>query len=103
MDEYNNRPLMDELIKSRELQMLKTMIPYMHESQQKTLAMAVRFIEFIKTTALFEENTVFAQELQACSGESQQDRMRKMLIAIRDYCNDNEKEQIDMIINFYEV
>lgn len=104
MENNSKRPLMDSLVDSKELQMLKTLIPYMHESQQKTCAMAVRFIELIKTTALFDStNNQFSQELQACSGESQQDRMMKMLNAIKTFCDEKEKEQIDMLLNFCEM
>ena len=104
MEENIKRPLMDTLVDSKELQILKTVIPYMHESQQKTWAMAIRFVELMKTTALFENgNQEFSQELQACSGESSHDRMSKMLTAIKDFCSENEKEQIDLILNFFEM
>ena len=38
MEETTTRPLLDTLIESRELQILKTVIPYMQESQQKNMA-----------------------------------------------------------------
>ena len=104
MEDNIKRPLMDTLVDSKELQILKTVIPFMHESQQKKCAMAVRFIELMKTTALFEDgNQDFSQELKACSGESNQERMSKMLYAVKDLCSEQEKEQIDLLINFCEM
>lgn len=104
MEETTNRPLLDSYVDSRELQMLKTVIPFMQQPQQKQLAMAIRFIEFIKTTELFEEKeTIYAQELQACSGESDGERLSKMLMAVKSLCTEQEKERIDMLLNVIEM
>lgn len=104
MEDANKRTLLDSLVDSKELQILKTIIPYLHEAQQKNFAMAVRFIEFMKTTELFDQNNGEShQELQACSGETEQERMTKMLHAVKDLCSEQEQEQIDRIINMFEV
>lgn len=104
MEGTKKRPLMDTLVDSNELQILKAAIPYMHTSQQKQCALAVRFIELMKTTALFEQgNQLYAQELQACSVTSEQDRIIQMLTAIKDYCSESEKEQLDLLLNFFEM
>ncbi len=104
MDETNKKPLLDSLVDSKELQILKTIIPYLPDLQQKRFAMTIRFIEFIKTTELFEQaNRTYTQELHACSGESGQERMTKMLYAIKELCNKQEQEQIDMLLNIFEV
>lgn len=104
MEETNNRPLLDSLVDSKELQILKTAIPYMQHPQQKQLAMTIRFIEFMKTTELFEETgNIYTQELKACSGESETQRLSKMLTAVKELCNENEKERIDMLLNVIEI
>lgn len=104
MENKTKRPLLDSMVDSKELQILKTIVPYLHESQQKNFAMAIRFIEFIKTTELFEkENTQFNQELQACSGESDYDRTTNMFQAVKSLCTKREQEQIDMILNILEM
>ena len=104
MEETNNRPLLDSLVDSKELQILKTMIPYMHQSQQKQLAMIIRFIELMKTTELFEQSeNAYAQELKACSVESDTERLSKMLSAVKVFCSEQEKERIDMLLNVMEM
>lgn len=104
MEDANTRPLLDTLIESRELQILKTMVPYLHESQQKTMAMVIKLMEFQKTAALFDSSQEsYSEELHACSGESDMERMTKMLGALRGFCSEKELENIDMILNFMEM
>ena len=102
MEELNKQPLIDSLIDTKEILMLKAAVPYLHENQQKKCAMAIRFIEFAKTLALFEED-IFAQELQTCSADTNHDRFCNILRAIKDYCTAEEKEQIDTLIQVLEV
>lgn len=103
MEENKKRPLIDSLIDTKELLILKSAVPYMDESQQKKFALAIRFIEFAKTIALFEENELYAQEIQACSSESAQERICHMLRSIKEYCSEVEKEQLETILNVLEV
>ena len=104
MTETVEKPLLDSLIESRQLQILKTVVPYMHENQQKKLSMLIKLIEFQKTASLFDENSsAFSKELHACAYVSDSERISGMLGAIRKYCTEKEQENIDMILSFYEM
>lgn len=104
MEETTTRPLLDTLIESRELQILKTVIPYMQESQQKNMAILIKFMELQKTAALFDApDDDASQELHACAGESDTERLSKMLQAIRGFFSEKEAENIDMILNFLDM
>ena len=102
--ETQERPLLDALIESRELTILKTMVPYMHEEQQKKMAMLIKLIELQKTASLFGNNaSVPVQELHACSAQSDTERYSQMLAAIRGYCYPKEQELIDTLLGFFEM
>lgn len=104
MENIDKRPLLDTYVDSKELQILKTIIPYLKESQQRNIAMMVRFIELIKTNELFDAaNNNQCQELTACACDTEEERMVKMFQAVKQYCSTKEQEQIDMILNFIEV
>lgn len=104
MENIDKRPFLDTYVDSKELQILKTIIPYLKESQQKNIAMTVRFIELIKTNELFDSTqSKQCQELQACACDTEQERMSKMFHAVKKLCNEREQEQIDMLLNILEV
>ena len=104
MTETIEKPLLDTLIENRQLQILKTAVPYMPENQQRKLSMLIKLIEFQKTALLFDESSSgFSRELHACACVSDGERISKMLGAIRRFCTEKEQESIDMILNFYEM
>ena len=103
-EKETNLPVLDTLIQSRELQMLKAVVPYLQESRQKMFSMAIKMIELQRTMQLFDaESEMQAEELHICSNESESERMRHMLNALREYCTPKEQETIDTIINFFDM
>ena len=86
----------DTLIQDRHLEMIKAAIPYLDNSRQKNMAMLVKFMEFQRTMALFQNP---GNDLNMCSEEERKDPVQ-MLTAIREYCTDKEKEMVDNIISF---
>lgn len=105
MDEKdNNQPILDSLIQDRQLQMLKSVVPYIYEPQQKTFSVLIKMIELQRTMQLFEgEASMQAEELHMCSNESQTERMFHILNALREYCTEKERENIDLFINFFDM
>ena len=76
----------------------------MQESQQKNMAILIKFMELQKTAALFDTpDDDASQELHACAGESDTERLFKMLQAIRGFFTEKEAENIDMILNFLDM
>lgn len=103
-EKENNQPVLDTLIQSRQLQMLKAIVPYIYEPQQKTISFMIKMIELQKTMQLFEgESGAQVEELRICSNESPTERTCHMLNALREFCTPQEQENIDLFINFFDM
>jgi hypothetical protein len=86
----------DRLTQTRELQMLKTAVPYINDKRKMQLAILIKFIELKNTARYF--NTAGAS-LAMCSVDEDTDFPLSMLIEMRKFCNEKEQETIDMITN----
>ena len=84
MDDELKPTLFDEQLQSKELQILKTSIPYLQEPQQKNLAIFAKILELQKTIHFFENDS-------------------NMLNDIRPYCNEKEAENLDSFINMFQL
>ena len=107
MNEHENEhtpPVLDTLIQNRSIQMLKAIVPYLYEPQQRMVSMMVRMIELQRTMQLFDAAPEMqAQELRICSNESPTERTHQILNVLREYCTPQERDQIDMILNILEL
>ena len=78
MNEHENEhtpPVLDTLIQNRPIQMLKAIVPYLYEPQQRMVSMMVRMIELQRTMQLFDAAPEMqAQELRICSNDSPTER-----------------------------
>ena len=90
----------DLSVQSRNLQMLKTILPYMAMQQQKGLALMIKYMELQKTAQVFSGNE---PTLQACEVKNGKEKLMLMLSDISRLCTDKEKENIDMIINMMDM
>ena len=97
-------PILDTLIQNRPIQMLKAIVPYLYEPQQRMVSMMVRMIELQRTMQLFDAAPEMqAQELRICSNESPTERTHQILNVLREYCTPQERDQIDMILNLLDI
>ena len=107
MNEHENEhtpPVLDTLIQNRPIQMLKAIVPYLYEPQQRMVSMMVRMIELQRTMQLFDAAPeMLAQELRICSNESPTERTHQILNVLREYCTPQERDQIDMILNLLDI
>lgn len=107
MNEHENEhtpPVLDTLIQNRPTQMLKAIVPYLYEPQQRIVSMMVRMIELQRTMQLFDAAPEMqAQELRICSNESPTERTHQILNVLREYCTPQERDQIDMILNLLDI
>lgn len=92
--------LFDMQVQNHNLQMLKTMIPYLHSRSQKPFALMIKYLELQKTAEVFSHDSLV---IQGVSDESPQERMLRMLSDISEQCTNSEKENIDMIMNMFQV
>lgn len=86
----------DGLIQTKELQMLKSLLPFAHIRSQMPLAILIQYMEFKNTLRLFQNN---ANVLSACSVHNEPDKRNAMLQTLRRFCSPKEKETIDNILN----
>lgn len=86
----------DSKIQTRELQMLKAMLPFLHSSSQMPMALLIQTMEFQNTMKYFKDN---ANELSAFSLTPETDRRNAILQTLKKFCTPKERETIDTILN----
>lgn len=98
------QPVLDTLVQSRELQMLKSMVPYFSGPQQRMVSLVIKLVELQKTMQLFNQKPELqAAELRICENESPNERTCHMLNAMKEYCTPQEQENIDVLISFFDM
>ena len=96
MEQENLITEYDGLVQTRELQMMKAMLPFVNAKNQMPLAMLIQMMEFQNTMRIFREN---ANALSAFSINNESDRRNAMLQTLKKFCTPKEKETIDTILN----
>ena len=99
MDENNLFTPFDEITQTRELQMLKTIIPYMPHDSQKQMTLMVHYISLMNSMRMID----CAPALSIAHTESIADRRLSMLNALKKYCSKSEQDTIDNLLNIFSV
>lgn len=86
----------DGLVQTRELQMLKSMLPFANIKMQMPLAILIQTMQFRNTIHMFQNN---ANALSACSVNNEPDRRSAMIQTLRKFCTPKERETIDTLLN----
>ena len=86
MDEATPLTPFDTMTQTREIQMLKTVIPYMKSSQKKQFAILIKYME-----------------LQMCSLPEEENNPQSLLNSLRPFCTPKELETIDMLTNMFSM
>lgn len=100
MDNEYKSTAFDSQLQVHELQILKTILPYMEWKQQKTLAVLIKYMELQKTAEIFSTET---PSISVCEVKDGSEKALQMLEDISEVCTDKEKENIDMIINMFQM
>ena len=99
MDENSLFTPFDEITQTRELQMLKTIIPYMPHDSQKQMTLMVHYISLMNSMRMID----CAPALSVAETESMSDRRLSMLNALKKYCS-KSAHGIDLFFGkFYAV
>ena len=99
MDENSLFTPFDEITQTRELQMLKTIIPYMPHDSQKQMTLMVHYISLMNSMRMID----CAPALSVAETESMSDRRLSMLNALKKYCSKSEQDTIDNLLNIFSV
>lgn len=86
----------DGLVQTKELQMLKSMLPFADVKIQMPLAILIQSMEFRNTVKMFQNNE---NVLSACSVNNEPDKRSAMIQTLRKFCTQKEKETIDTLLN----
>ena len=88
----------DNLVQSRELQMMKSMLPFVGIKQQKPLAILIQSLQFRNAVKMFQNNE---NALSACSISvtNETEKRNAMIQTLRKFCTPKEKETIDTLLN----
>lgn len=87
---------LDSRVSKGPANMLKAAIPYLDSGAAKTVALLAKTLELKNTLEYFSEET----PISAASSDGKKPNPEEMLKDIRKYCNDEERERIDNLLNF---
>ncbi len=94
--EQNTLTPFDNMTQTRELQMLKTVVPYMKGEQKKQFAILIKYMELQNTIQVFSQED---KVLSMCSVSEEENTTLAMLGELRKFCSEKELETLDMITN----
>ena len=88
----------DGLVQTRELQMMKSMLPFVGIKQQKPLAILIQSLQFRNAVKMFQNDE---NALSACSipVSNENEKRNAMIQTLRKFCTPKEKETIDTLLN----
>ncbi len=90
----------DEKIQSRDLNILKTALPYLNGSRQKEILTLIKSLELKKSLDLINSDD---STLSIMSADNPMENTLNMLNDIRQFCNEREQEHIDMLLNLFSM
>ena len=88
----------DEMLQTKDEQILKSIVPFLDYGAQRQAALLIQCLELRHVTSIFssKENT-----LSACSVPDGTDKRTALLTAVRKYCTPKEQETIDTLLNLF--
>ena len=100
MDEATPLTPFDTMTQTREIQMLKTVIPYIKSSQKKQFSILIKYMELQNTLHIFSQEE---QVLSMCSLPEEENNPQSLLNSLRPFCTPIELETIDMLTNLFSM
>ena len=99
MDEKTLFTPFDEITQTKELQMLKTIVPYLSKDKQRPLVMMISCMAMVNSMKVLSETPA----LSVAETETPSDRRIAMLNALKKYFSPSEQETIDNILNVFSI
>ena len=99
-DTYLEPTAFDTLIQTREIQMLKTAIPYMKQAQKQQFAILIKYMELQKAIQIFSPA---ASNISACELPAEENNSLNMLNELRKFATPREQEMIDTLTNLFSM
>lgn len=99
MEEEN---ILEQMITTHQMQLLKTALPYVNIEEQKFLSVYIKFKEFTNTFLLFQ-NSEQTSQLKIQSTQANPKNMTSLLADLKKVCTKEEAQVIDLMQNFIQV
>lgn len=80
---------------SRNIQILKSVIPYIEGPRQRNFAMLVKFLELVNVASLFHGPSV---SLSMCSADDPAEKRMQLFNDVKKFCTPAEQDSIDMML-----
>ena len=90
----------DEMTQTKELQIIKSFIPYLPSGQQRQFSMLIQYIQMINCMIIFSESN---QTLAAAEANDPAGRRTAMLNAVKKFCTPKEQETIDTLLSIFSI
>lgn len=100
MEENTSVHAYDEMIGTKNIQILKSIVPFLDYSARRQTAFLIQMLEFRQMQNVFSTRE---SSMAACAIPETPDRRSAMLGAIRQFCTPKEQETIDTILNLFFV
>lgn len=96
MEEHATTTPYDEMLQTRDIQILKSIVPFLDYGMKRQAAILIQCMELRHIADIFssKENT-----LSVCSVPDGTDKRTALLTAVRQYCTPKEQETIDTLLN----
>lgn len=98
MEEKNTANAYDEMIGTRDVQILKSIVPFLDYSARRQAAFLIQYLEMRQVQNVFSSRE---SSMAACAIPETRDRRGAILGAIRQYCTPKEQETIDTLLNLF--
>lgn len=82
------------------IQMIKAAIPYIQSERQSSLSIYLKYLELRNTITFFHNSN--KSDMQACSLSAEESSPLDMLNDIKNYCNEEEQDSINNIIQAFQ-
>lgn len=96
MEEAAKNVTYDDMVQTRTVQILKSVVPYLDFPSQRPVAMLIQYLELRHASEAFARQD---NSMAACAMPNPSERRSAMLTAVRQYATPKEQETIDTILN----
>ncbi len=95
MEEDSKFTPYDEILQTKELQMLKTIIPYVNKPARRQLSFIIQYMSMLNSMKVLSEEPA----LSIAENENPTDKTRSLLSELKKYCTPKEQDTIENILN----
>jgi hypothetical protein len=96
MEETTKNVTYDDLVQTRNIQILKSVVPFLDFRSQRPVAILIQYLELMHASDTFARRD---NSMAACAVQNPSERRSAMLTAIRQYATPKEQETIDNLLN----